>query len=182
MYVAYQSSPHSPLSLLFFQLIIQDITNSLGSDPKLRKKKNSLKVLLSDFENQKLALFAKRCAQVATCLITMCPEDPLFSWPTFTEEIEVLVKEGRCPDFVASLEQINSDPESRDKLVRFVSDNSKYPHVYDFILTHPCLDQMNYGCCALRLDLGKEVCIRTVQFYDIPGTRSAPEIVSLSLC
>lgn len=38
---------------------------------------------------------------------------------------------------------------------------------------------MNYGCCAIRLDLGKEIRIRTVQFYDIPGTRSSPEIVSL---
>ena len=56
------------------------------------------------------------------CLVTMCPEDPLYSWPTFTEEFERLVKEGRRPDFVESLEQINGDPESRDKLVRFVSD------------------------------------------------------------
>jgi len=52
----------------------------------------------------------------------MCPEDPLYSWPTFTEEFERLVKEGRCLDFVESLEQTNGDPEGRDKLVRFVSD------------------------------------------------------------
>ena len=52
----------------------------------------------------------------------MCPEDPLYSWPTFMEEFERLVKEGRRPDFVGLLEQINGDPESRDKLVRFVSD------------------------------------------------------------
>jgi len=52
----------------------------------------------------------------------MCPEDPLYSWPTFTEEFERLVKEGRCLDLVESLEQINGDPEGRDKLVRFVSD------------------------------------------------------------
>lgn len=53
----------------------------------------------------------------------MCPEDPLFSWPIFTEEFEGLVREGRRPDFVASLTQINDDPEYRDKLIRFVSDN-----------------------------------------------------------
>lgn len=55
----------------------------------------------------------------------MCPEDTLFSWSTFTEEFERLVKEGRRPDFVASLEKINDDSELRDKLVRFVSDISK---------------------------------------------------------
>lgn len=52
----------------------------------------------------------------------MCPEDQLFSWPTFTEEFEGLVKEGRRPDFVALLKQINDDPELREKLIRFVSD------------------------------------------------------------
>lgn len=51
----------------------------------------------------------------------MCPEDPLFSWPTFTEEFEGLVREGRRPDFVSSLKQINDDPDRMDRLVRFVS-------------------------------------------------------------
>lgn len=54
----------------------------------------------------------------------MCPEDPLFSWPTFTEEFEELVRAGRCPDFVPALKQINDDAEYRDKLVRFVHEIS----------------------------------------------------------
>lgn len=37
---------------------------------------------------------------------------------------------------------------------------------------------MNYGCCAVRFDLGKEIRIRTVQFFDILGKHSSPEIVS----
>lgn len=65
-------------------------------------------------------------------MVTMCPEDPLFSWPIFTEELEGLVREGRCPDFVPSLEQINNDPECRDKLIRFVGAISCD---YDFMLT-----------------------------------------------
>lgn len=112
---------YSPLILLFFQLIVQDIT-SLGATLKVNKERNSGKVLLSKFDNRKLALIAKRCARAATCLVSMCPEDPLFSWPIFTEEFEELVREGRRPDFVASLKQINDDPEHRDKLIRFVND------------------------------------------------------------
>ncbi|KAE9384479.1 hypothetical protein BT96DRAFT_1098130, partial [Gymnopus androsaceus JB14] len=131
----------------------QDVTNASGSKPRVNKE-GSHKVLLSEFENRKLALFAKCCARKATCLVAMCPEDPLYSWPTFTEEFERLVKEGRCLDFVESLEQINGDPEGRDKL-------------------------MNYGCSAVRYDLGKETRIRTGQFYDIPGTRSSTEMISV---
>lgn len=97
----------------------------MGTAHKVRnKEKNSPKVLLSEFENRKLALFAKRCARAATCLVTMCPEDPLYSWPIFMEEIEGLVREGRCPDFMASLKCINDDPDCRDKLVRFVGGTS----------------------------------------------------------
>lgn len=108
----------------------------------------------------------------------MCPEDPLFGWPIFTEEVEGLVKEGRCPDFVASLKQINNDPECRDKLVRFVSGTAIFrPCIYSNLIF---LYEMNYGCCAVRLDLGKEIHIRTVQFYNIPGTHSSPEIVGSS--
>ncbi|KAE9388865.1 hypothetical protein BT96DRAFT_1003807 [Gymnopus androsaceus JB14] len=115
----------------------QDVTNASGSKPKVKKEGNPHKVLLSGFENRKLALFA--------------------NWPTFMEEFERLVKEGRCLDFVELLEQINGDPEGRDKLVRF----------------------MNYGCSAVRYDLGKETRIRTGQFYDIPGTRSSTEMISV---
>lgn len=81
----------------------------------------SSKVLLSEFANPKLARLAKRCARMATCTVNMCPEDPLFSWPTFTDEIERLVKEGRGSDLVESLKTVNDDPEGRDKLVKFVS-------------------------------------------------------------
>lgn len=118
--------PSSLLILPFFQVIIQDITSSSGAPTNVNKERNSGKVLLSEFDNRKLALFAKRCARAATCLVSMCPEDPLFSWPTFTEEFEALVTEGRRPDFVVSLKQINDDPEHRDKLVRFVSETQSF--------------------------------------------------------
>ncbi|KAE9384518.1 hypothetical protein BT96DRAFT_950510 [Gymnopus androsaceus JB14] len=82
------------------------------------------------------------------CTVNMCPEDPLFSWPTFTDEIERLVKEGRGADLVESLKTVNDDPEGRDKLVKFVN-------------------------------IGKRTRIRTAQYFDIPGTRSSQEIISL---
>ncbi|KAE9397018.1 hypothetical protein BT96DRAFT_941261 [Gymnopus androsaceus JB14] len=79
----------------------------------------SSKVLLSEFANPKLARLAKCCARMATCTVNMCPEDPLFSWPTFTNKIERLVKEGRGSDLVESLKIVNDDPERKDKLVKF---------------------------------------------------------------
>jgi hypothetical protein len=78
------------------------------------------KVLLNEFKNRKLAVFAKRCTRMAVCLVDMCPEDPLFSWPTLTEEMERLVSEGRGKDFIDSLSKME-EAEDRDRLVRFAS-------------------------------------------------------------
>lgn len=38
---------------------------------------------------------------------------------------------------------------------------------------------MNYGVSAVRLDLAKIVCMKTLAFFDIPGNRSPTEIVSV---
>ena len=80
-----------------------------------------IKILVSDFEDQKLAIFAKRCARMATCIVHMCPENSLFCWPTFTQELERLGNEGRADQLLKSLAMINKDLEVRDQLVRFVS-------------------------------------------------------------
>ena len=90
---------------------------------KKMKKVGNYKVLLSTFENQKLAIFAKHCARVAACIHNMCPEDKLGCWGTFTEELEILENEGRgrAQDFLASLDKMKDDPETTDQLLRFVS-------------------------------------------------------------
>jgi hypothetical protein len=106
-----------------FQLIVDDVTTSSNSKSKSEKGgSRAQKILVSDFENTKLAVFAKRCARMATCIDNMCPEDNLFAWPIFTEEMERLNNEGRADQFLASLAEINEDPNVRDNLVRFVSD------------------------------------------------------------
>ena len=96
-------------------------TTSKSQQMSEKRERSTNKVLVMDFKNHKLAIFAKHCTQMATCIVNMCPDDPLFSWPVFTEEIERLVDKGRGDNFVASLEEINRDLESRDRLIRFVS-------------------------------------------------------------
>lgn len=81
-----------------------------------------MKILLSDFIDEKLAIFGKHCARMAVCTVNMCPEDPFFCWPTFSEEIERLGNEGRAGKFLKSLEEINRDPDVQEQFVRFVSD------------------------------------------------------------
>ncbi|KIK58860.1 hypothetical protein GYMLUDRAFT_60411 [Collybiopsis luxurians FD-317 M1] len=56
---------------------VQDISQNGKSKKKRTDKGGSSKILLSDFKDSKLTLFAKHCAQVSACVVNMCPEDPL---------------------------------------------------------------------------------------------------------
>ena len=107
--------------------MVEDVTPlSKVTQKAQRKGSSSNKVLTSDFENSKLAILAKCCAQMATCVVNMYPQDPLFSWPIFMEEIKRLVDQGRGDALVTSLAEINKDPEVKNQLVRFVSKHSQY--------------------------------------------------------
>lgn len=101
--------------------MIHDVVPRFESKKKGKTGNSANKVLVSDFSNPKLAIFAKRCARMATCIVDMCPQDTLFSWPTLKEEMERLVEEGRGDEFIKDLAEINKDPNLRDRLVRFVS-------------------------------------------------------------
>ena len=102
--------------------MVEDVTPGFKSKQKTGKRANGTsKVLLSSFSKPKLAIFAKRCTRMATCIVNMCPEDPLFSWSTLKEEIERLVEEGRGEEFVKDLAEIDTDRSLSDRLVRFVS-------------------------------------------------------------
>ena len=96
--------------------------------PKSQKKKKksdsnaSNKVLLSDFKSKRLALFAKRCARAATCTVHLCPDDSLFCWPMFTEEVERMADAGRGEALIEALAELQEEPDGRDRLLRFVSD------------------------------------------------------------
>ena len=96
-------------------------------------KVGSGKVLLTEFKDQKFALFAKRCAREATGTVNMCPEDHLFCWPTFKEEMKRLNDEGRAGAFLNSLAELKGDPDARDCLLRFVSPTIQSRHL---ILAH----------------------------------------------
>lgn len=134
------------------------------------------KVLISSFSSPKLAIFAKRCTRMATCIVNMCPEDPLFSWSTLKEEMKRLVEEGRGEEFVKDLAEINKDPNLSNRLVHFVSNLHVCVNCYS--LDSP---KMSYGTSAVHLDFGKEARIRTGEFFDIPSKHSQHEIVSPTL-
>lgn len=106
----------------YYKLNVLDITEHSESNLKSEKKRSSSnKVLLSNFKSPRLALFAKRCARMATCMINLCPDDKLFCWPVFKEEIDRLASEGRGDALVATLAEVNKEPEMRDQLLHFVS-------------------------------------------------------------
>ncbi|KIK49781.1 hypothetical protein GYMLUDRAFT_253574 [Collybiopsis luxurians FD-317 M1] len=136
-------------------MTVEDVTPHAG--PKKVKSNLSNKVLLSEFADPKLALFAKRCARAATCIINMCPEDPSFCMPVFLEEMDRLRAEGRAEQLLESLAKIDKDPDTRD----------------------PIVAKMCYGTSAVRHDVGREARIRTGQFFDIPGSLSQSETISV---
>ncbi|KIK60607.1 hypothetical protein GYMLUDRAFT_244179 [Collybiopsis luxurians FD-317 M1] len=138
------------------ELIVEDITPSHSKQTQHSRGRGSCKILVSDFKDPKLAIFAKRCVRLATCTVQMCPDDPLFSWPTFTEEMEMLGNEGRADRFLQSLAEINKNIDVRDQFLRF----------------------MGYGISAICLDIGREARIRTSQFFQIPGSLTRNQIIS----
>ncbi|KAJ3764550.1 hypothetical protein FB446DRAFT_796042 [Lentinula raphanica] len=93
---------------------------------------------------------------MATCLVNLCPEDSTFMWSMFKEELAKLIAERRGVGYLSSLRKIESNPETLDEFRKF----------------------MSYGICAIRLDIGKEVRIRTSQFFNIPGQMTPPEVIS----
>jgi hypothetical protein len=108
--------------------MIEDLTPKVKTFKKRKDssedshKDSNSKVKLSEFLDAKLPLFAKRCARMATCIVDLCPEEKLFSWPVFTEEIHRLGEEGRADSFLEYLDEIKEDPDTRDRFLTFVSD------------------------------------------------------------
>lgn len=103
-----------------FKVIVEDVTSQHQLKHESQTRSGD-KVRLSDFQQRALPLFARRCVRMATCIIHMCPEDPLFAWPIFMEEMEQLVSDGGGDDMVSYLAEINKSIDARDQLVRFVS-------------------------------------------------------------
>jgi len=78
------------------------------------------KILLKAFDYPPLALFAKRCCRMATCIVDMYPENPHFAWDTFSAELKRLSDEGRGHDMLEALKEIAQDGDKKDDLIRFV--------------------------------------------------------------
>jgi len=81
----------------------------------------SRKILLSDFSYPPLAVFAKRCCRMATCIVNMYPESSCFAWETFSTELKRLSDEGRGQKMLCALKDIAEDGDKKDELIRFVS-------------------------------------------------------------
>jgi hypothetical protein len=100
--------------------VVEEVT----SRAKLSRRKSNThtqKVLESHFKNQKLAKLAKQCTRMATCVVNLCPEDSLFCWPIFEDEVKRFEEEGRAKGFLESLAEINGNPDARDQLLRLVN-------------------------------------------------------------
>ncbi|KIK69405.1 hypothetical protein GYMLUDRAFT_53814 [Collybiopsis luxurians FD-317 M1] len=94
-----------------------------------------------------------------SCIENMCPEETISYLPFLNSEIEHLKNEGRVDEFLQILDEMKDNPDCTDQLLHF----------------------MPYGVCAICLDIGKEACIRTGQFFGILGSLSQNEIV-VSTC
>lgn len=57
---------------------------------------------------------------MATCVVDMFPDNAMFAFDMFFDQVKELQAEGRASHYIAALDCINADPEKRDDLVRFV--------------------------------------------------------------
>jgi hypothetical protein len=103
-----------------FQVVIEDVSKPL-IEASRKRKGSARKIVQEDFDYPPVAILAKRCARMATCIIEMFPEEPLFAWELFSNEIAKHAQEGRGDEMVKALSAIAADGNKRDELIRFVS-------------------------------------------------------------
>ncbi|KAF5364853.1 hypothetical protein D9757_012749 [Collybiopsis confluens] len=89
-------------------MLVKDVTKRQKKQPIKRKRGRKPKVLLKEFENEDLALLAKRYSK-------------LFAWGLFSETLKTMAAEGSADDMVRYLKQISSDTDKRKDLVTFMS-------------------------------------------------------------
>ncbi|KAF5366097.1 hypothetical protein D9757_012690 [Collybiopsis confluens] len=107
---------------------MKDVTKRQKKRPIKQRRGRKPKVLLKEFDNEDLALLAKRCARMGTCILSMFPDSKLFAWGLFSETLKTMAAEGSADDM------ISSDTNKRKDLVTF----------------------MSYGPSSVQFDLGKE--------------------------
>ncbi|KIK61444.1 hypothetical protein GYMLUDRAFT_243620 [Collybiopsis luxurians FD-317 M1] len=127
------------------ELLIEDITELQKAT---KCPTGSHKVLLADFPFPK-----------ATCMIDMYPDNALFAWDTFSNEVQRLADEGRGKHYIEALAIISKDVDKREELIKF----------------------MNYRKSAIRFDFGRGARIRMAQYFGISSALSAEEIVKSSV-
>jgi len=111
-----------PSLFTLLQMNIEETTQISKRRPKMASSSGATrKILKTDFAYPPLALFAKRCCRMATCIIDMYPENPHFSWKTFSNELERLTDEGRGTDMLEALMAIADNGDKKDELIRFVN-------------------------------------------------------------
>ena len=101
-------------------MVVEDTTQPLKRNHKHKFRGTGNKILLGDFAYPPLALFAKRCCRMATCVVDMFPENAFFAWDTFTDQFQQVVDEGRGKEMIEALKVVVDDGDKKDELIRFV--------------------------------------------------------------
>lgn len=118
-FASLKSNNHPFLS----QLIVQDVTPQLLGSTGPNHGRGYIgfrKIVLGDFSHPKVALLAKRCTRMATCVIDMFPDSPMFAWDMFSAEIKCMHSDGSGNSYIDGLAQMSGDADRRDDLLRFV--------------------------------------------------------------
>jgi hypothetical protein len=102
-------------------MCVEDVTQARKTKRARRRACGSVKVVQDDFEVPQLALFAKRCVRMATCIDVMYSDNPLFAWPIFSQELTRLSEHGRGDELVAALAAMEGKGLEKDNLVKFVN-------------------------------------------------------------
>ncbi|KAF5343200.1 hypothetical protein D9757_015000 [Collybiopsis confluens] len=139
-------------------IVVEDVTK-IRRKPTTQKRGRREKVVIKDFQNEELALLAKRCARMATCTINMFPDNKLFAWDLFSRTLKSMAAEGNAIEMVKYLHKITlgKDSHKRQDLVTF----------------------MNYGPTSIRFDIGTHVRLRVTQHFGLPGNMSQEQIISV---
>ena len=126
-------------------MVVEDTTQPLKRNHKHKFQGTGNKILLSDFAYPPLALFAKQCCQMATCIVDMFPENAFFAWNTFTDQFQQVVDEGRGKEMIEALKVVVDDGDKKDELIHFVR---FFFRTLSLLLCLP-LDELRFRCYSL---------------------------------
>ncbi|KAF5379858.1 hypothetical protein D9757_007245 [Collybiopsis confluens] len=128
------------------EVIVRNVTRPQNIK-KVKSSQAKGKVLLKVFDCQDLAQYARRCVRYATCMLDMFPDNDMFAWDIFEDDLAEQNRQGKGNGIrlYKALRALDDDAPQRKNLITY----------------------MNYGTSSVRYSFAQDARIRVVDYYGL---------------